>query len=141
MAAFTGTAKLTRPLSDAIVRAFDAYEAMSPGQAVYLRSDGQVALADADVADSAQVIGIVGSVVNGKTSAAAGDRVDVVMFGAVCGFSSLTVGGLVYASVTAGSMDQTRPAGSSGDYVFIVGTAIAADTIFVNPFTDSFAAA
>lgn len=135
MAAFAGTAADIRPLPPAaIIRRYNAGGAITVGNAVYVASDGDVEQADADAEASAIAIGIcvaVGSA--GATVAAAGDRVDVCVFGPVTGYAGLTPGALVWASVTAGSMDQTAPAGSSGDYPFVIGYAESATTIFVLP--------
>lgn len=133
MAAFAATAANVRPLEGARVRRYNAGGTITPGQAVYLANDGDVEAADADVEAQAQVIGICIADGNGAVSFGAGTRVDVVVWGPVTGYASLTPGGLVYASVTAGSMDQTAPAGASGDFPFVVGYAESATTIFVSP--------
>lgn len=134
MAAFAGTAADIRPLPPvAQMRRFNAGGALTVGQAVYLASDGDVEAADADGQATAQAVGIVVAVgAAGATTAAAGDRVDVCVFGPVTGYSSLTPGGVAYVSPTAGSMDQTASA-TSGDYNFIIGYAESATTVFVSP--------
>ena len=140
MADITVTAADVRPLPGAIIQRFTAGAALSVGDAVYIASDGDVEKADADVAASAQAIGIVVSAPDGATSASAGDAVDVVVYGPVTGFSGMTPGNLVYASVTAGKVADAAPAATSGDYKWIIGRAVSAVTIFVAPFTDDFAA-
>lgn len=140
MADVTVTAKNVRLLPGAIAVSFKAGGSLNVGDAVYLASDGDVEQADADAAASAQVIGVVVSAPNGATSAVAGDPVDVVVHGRVCGFSGLTPGALLYASTTAGKIADAAPAASSGDYKWIVGRAVTATTILVAPFTDDFAA-
>ena len=141
MADVTVTAANVRPLDGAIIRRFDAGGALDVGDAVYIASDGDVEAADADAAASAQVVGVVVAIA-GKdlTTAAAGDAVDVVMFGPVTGFSSLTPGALHYASTTAGAIEAAAPAGASSDFLWIVGKAENATTIFINPFTPDTAA-
>jgi hypothetical protein len=129
-----------RPLPGAQVLAFPAASALTPGECVYLKSDGTVEQIDADAAATALVLGIVVSVPNGKLAAAIGDYVDVCVAGRVTGFAALTVGIILYASVTAGKISDARYAGSSGDFAFVVGLSVSADTIFVRPFTDTFAA-
>jgi hypothetical protein len=56
------------------------------------------------------------------------------------GFSSLTPGSQVFASVTPGEIEDTAPAGSSADFKWIIGTALTATDILVNPYTDDPAA-
>jgi hypothetical protein len=135
MAAITTTAADIRPLHPAaVIRRYNAGGTVTPGQAVYIASDGDVEAADADAEASALAIGIVCGVgAAGALSAAAGDRVDVCVFGPVTGFASMTPGAPVYASVTAGAMDHTPPAGASGDFRHSIGYAESATTIFVNP--------
>ena len=76
----------------------------------------------------------------GATSAVAGDRADVVLYGPVAGFSGMTPGGDVFPNTTPGELDSAAPAGSSGDFVWVVGFARSADVIFVRPFTYDIAA-
>jgi hypothetical protein len=134
MADVTVTAADVRPLPGAVVRRYDAGGTVTPGQAVYLASDGDVEAADADAAASARVIGIAVAGPDGKTSFSAGDRVDVVTQGPVCGFSSLTPGGIMYTSVTAGSIADAA-ATAAGDYIWVIGYAEAASTVYVDPWT------
>jgi hypothetical protein len=135
MAAFVGVAANVRPLHPAaVIRRYPAAGVVAPGQLVYLKSDGNIELADADAVASAQAIGIVVSIgSNGAVASVAGDMCDVCVWGPVTGFASMTIGAVVYTSVTAGSMDQTVVAGSSGDFPFIIGYAESAATIFVSP--------
>jgi hypothetical protein len=142
MADVTVTAADVRPLPGFSVLRFPAAGALNVGDAVYLKSDGTVDATDADAAATAVCLGIiVGIGAFGKTVAAAGDIVDVQVGGVVTGFSGLTIGGLVYLSTTAAKLADARPAGASGDFVFIVGIAISATSIKLLLFTDSFAAA
>lgn len=130
-----------RPLLGSIVKPIEAAEAIDVGEAVYINSSGKAALADADAAASAQVRGVVVAVAGyGKTSCVAGDMVDVCLYGPVAGWSSLTPGGQLFASTTAGAIADAAPAGASGDYKWVVGFAYDAATIFVQPFTDDAAA-
>ncbi|MBN1430453.1 MAG: hypothetical protein JXB07_18935 [Anaerolineae bacterium] len=115
--------------------------AIPVGHAVYVAADGDVEQGDADAAASAQVVGIVVSAPNGVTTCADQDMLDIAGPGCrVTGFSGMTPGTLVYASVTAGRIADTRPAGASGDFAWIVGVALNATTILVMPFTDIFTA-
>lgn len=131
MAAITVTAADVRPLSGAVIRRFDAGGTVNMGAPVYLASDGDVEHADASaVSTLVPTLGIAVSTPDGGTSASAGERVDVVVFGPVAGFSSLTPGGLVYVSDTAGGLDT-----AAGTKDFIVGYAESATTVFVQPET------
>lgn len=134
MAEIGVVAAQVRPLNGAIVRRFTAGVTVNVGDAVFVASDGEVEPADADVQASAQARGLVVAVgVAGKTSAAAGQAVDVVTHGPVAlGVTGLTEGGVIYISPTAGKLDQTAPA-ASGDYPFIIGWAEADGVIYVQP--------
>jgi hypothetical protein len=116
--------------------------ALAVGALAYIASDGDVEGADADAAASSIAVGIVISAPNGVLTCVAGDMLDIAGPGCrVTGFSGLTPGTLVYASTTAGAIADARPAGSSGDYVWVCGLALDATTILVMAFTDNFAAA
>jgi hypothetical protein len=52
----------------------------------------------------------------------------------------LTPGADYFVSTTAGVIDDTAPAGSSGDYKWRIGFALDAQTLFINPGTDDEAA-
>ena len=132
MADITLTAASIRPLNGAIVRRGLAGATLTPGQVVYLDGANGWKPADADAVASAQARGVVVSDGSGAVSFASGTNVDIVVLGPVTGFASMTAGAAVYVSTTAGAMDQTKPA-TAGDYVFEVGWAEAAATLFVNP--------
>ncbi len=140
MADVTVTAADVRPLSGAIVRRFNAGATINMGDLVYIAADGDVEPADADAATSAIAVGIAVSTPDGGVSAAAGERVDVVVFGPVAGFSGLTPGGHLFASVNAGKIADAAPGATSGDYVYVVGVAESATTVLVRPFTYTVAA-
>ena len=132
MADVTVTAGDVRPLPGAVVRRFDAGGTLYTGQGCYIAADGDVERSDADSSSlTAQAIGIFVADNTGATIATAGDRVDVVMFGAVTGYSSMTPGALVFASTSAGGLVQGTP--SAGSHVVPIGIALDASTIFVNP--------
>lgn len=141
MTALTVTQAQVRPLLGSVVKPFVANEAIDVGEAVYMASTGKVALADADAAGTARVIGIVVAVgAYGKLSAAADEAVDVLLYGPLEGFSSLTPGAQFFASVTPGEIEDTAPAGASGDFRWIIGWAMSATSLFVDPYTDDAAA-
>lgn len=136
-----------RPLLGTVVRPYQAGGAVEVGDAVFIAADGDVELADADAAASARVIGvIVACGAYGKLTAVDGDRVDVCLYGPVVGFAGITPGDEYFASTTAGSIEDTAPAGSSGDYRYIVGRGEVDSagqgeyTLFVKPYTDDPAA-
>lgn len=141
MAAITIVPADVGALRESFVRSFPCGEVVDVGEAVYLASDGTIMLADADAADTAQAIGIVVAVGGyGARTSVVGDMCDVVLHGVCTGFSGLTPGAQIFASVTAGAMDETVPAGASGDYVWVIGKALSAGIIFVDPFTYDVAA-
>lgn len=132
MADVSKTAADIRPLNGAVVRRGLLGEAAVPGDLVYLDGNNGWKLADADALASAQARGMVVSDGNGSTSFAIGATVDIVMEGAVEGFSGMTPGGNGYVSTTAGAFDQTAPA-SAGDYPFAAGFAESATVFYVRP--------
>lgn len=137
MADVTFTAADVRPLPGGNIVPMDAGGAITVGHAVYIAADDDAEGADADASLSSMAIGICVSAPNGKTAAVLGDRIDVALAGTrVTGFTGLTPGTLMYASVTTGRISDTRPAGASGDFAWIIGIAWNATTILVNPFTD-----
>lgn len=131
MADITNAAGNIRPLPVYMARRFDAGGTLYTGQPVYVDSSGDVQMADAGGTLTGQAIGIMVADNEGGTIATSGQRVDVVMFGPVTGWSSLTPGLKVFVSATAGGMTQDVPA--VGSLVCDMGIAIDASTIFVNP--------
>lgn len=126
------TATDVRPLPQYISRRFDAGGSIYAGQAVYVAADGDVERADCDAGSlEAQAIGIAVADNDGGTLFTSGDRVDVVVFGPVTGYSSLTPGLLLFVSTTAGAMEATTP--DDGSHVVPVGLCIDSTTILVNP--------
>jgi hypothetical protein len=99
-----------------------AFEAIEAGQAVYVRSDGQVAKARANAVGTAAVAGFAAKTV------AVGDAVTVVMYGSFTGWSGLTPGAVLYlSSATAGELDTAAPA--TGNYSVPVALAHTASEI------------
>jgi len=134
MGDISSTAADVRPLGGAIVRRGTAGGTLAPGQAVYLDGANGWKAADADAEASSQARGIAVSGEDGASSMSDGDTIDIVTHGPVTGFASMTPGGAVFVSTTAGAMDQTAPA-AAGDYPFAVGWAESAATIYVDPQT------
>jgi hypothetical protein len=127
----TSAAKV-RPLNGAITRRGTAGATLTPGQAVYLDGANGWKLADADAQASAQARGVVVSDGYGSVSFASGQVVDIVVLGPVEGYASMTPGGPVYVSPTAGALDQTLSS-TAADYNFIIGWAEQATVLFVLP--------
>lgn len=99
------------------------------GQLVGIDTDGKAALADANATPAAGVASeAIGVAVR---TAKAGAAVAVAPICTVDGFSSLTKGGKVWLSTTAGGVTQTRPA-TTGDIVQPVGRAKTATEIKFN---------
>ena len=134
MADLTMTANLIRPLPGAVVRRMTAGDTSYAGEAVYIASDGFVDRADANGSLTAIAYGIVIADNDGGTVFAATNRVDVVVFGPVTGYSSLTPGMPVYVSATAGGMTIAPTDMGVGTYEMVVGMAESASVIFVNPY-------
>jgi len=80
-----------------------AGEALTEGQPLTMKSDGKCYKADADDSALRPAIGVAGF------TAASAANVSVVTRGQVGGLSSLTKGGAVYVSTTAGGTTQTQP--------------------------------
>jgi len=139
MADVTVTAADVKPLPGAVVRRYDADATLYAGNAVYLKSDGEVAQADADTAANARAIGLAVAGPEGKTTFLAGDALDVVVGGPVAGFSSLTPGTYLFSSTTAGAIADAA-ATTQADYIWVIGYAEAAARMYVQPWTDDIAA-
>ena len=105
---------------------------LTPGQPVYLDGTNGWKPADADAAASGMARGLVLGDGYGGTSFASGAVVDIVCYGRVTGYASMTPGGNVYVSLNAGALTQTAPP-DSGDFIFAIGWAESASTIFVQP--------
>ncbi len=141
MAAITIVPLDVGKLEPAFSKPYPCGEVIDVGEAVYLASDGTLMLADAGAALTAQAIGVVVAVGGyGALTSVIGDMCDVVLSGGVTGFSGLTPGLEVFASATPGAMDETKPAGSSGDFVWSIGSVLGAGIIFIRPYTYDVAA-
>jgi hypothetical protein len=115
-------AVLIKPLEGAIVRRFTAGSAIEAGEAVAMASDGAVDPCDASsVTLNNSTLGIA------LTAAAAGDRVDVVVFGPVLCMSGATIGALIYTTNTAGELGE-----AAGTKACILGVSESATVLFVN---------
>jgi hypothetical protein len=118
-------------------RSWVAGEALTAGQAVYLRYDGTSTRpewwkADANLAAfTGMDVPLIGVVVN---SPAANATAEVCMMGRMVGgtWTASDAGKPVYVTTTAGTMSRTAPS-TAGDIVIIVGYIIDANEIYVNP--------
>ena len=106
-----------------------ADEAISAGQICYIKSNGNIALADADLdlSDAALVIAYesIASAASGKVYLKEGTVVG--------GFSGLVPGKKCFISKTAGSVVQSLTGFESGNSVYCVGRAISATEIAFQP--------
>ncbi|GEM_PF-2812257 len=133
---FDATKISTDPLKGAVNNKFQAASAITAplGKAVYLDTDGKIALADADVTDvEARAVGVITAVSNqyGENALATDEWCTVTQYGPVYGFSGLAEGTYAWVGATAGELDDTAPTG--GAYQYIVGQCHGDDVFFVNP--------
>lgn len=121
MAAITFTTKNVAKLPGAVSRRGVVAAGVTPGQWVYLASDGVWKLVDADAAATCEGRGYVVAIgAYGALVAKAGDVADIVRSGPVnTGATGLTPGAKLHASPTAGAADETAP--GAGDFVFVMG--------------------
>lgn len=134
MADFSLTAASIRPLNGAIWRPFTLGGSASVGDVVYEASAGTVIKANAAAVATAKAIGIIISIgTGGATSGASGDPCDVVLWGPVTGFSSLTPGARAYVSAaTAGKLATAAPAATDA-VTWLFGHNYDATTVMVAP--------
>jgi hypothetical protein len=104
-----------------------AGEVLNAGYVCYLASDGKFYHADADAAATMPAVAMATAVINANTSG-----VFLLAGFYRSGYWIWTVGGVLYASTTAGELTQTAPSGS-GDQVQKVGIALTEDIIIFNP--------
>lgn len=94
------TAEHIKPLTGAIVRRYTCGATVAAGELVSVQSDGYVDPSDSTAAK----MPVTGVAVQGG---AAGDRIDVVVFGPVVCVTEATPGAVVYNSTTAGEPSET----------------------------------
>ena len=102
-----------------------AGETLTPGQAVYLKTDGKYWKADAGAILTASAVGIT------LTDAIADQEVVVARSGKVDLGATLTVGTVYVVSGTAGGIAPVGDTPSS-EYLTILGWATAADELLIN---------
>ena len=116
------TADNIKPLNGAMIRRFTAGAAVAAGEIVSMQSDGYVDPANTTSA-AQKVMGVAL-----QAAAAAGQVIDVVVFGPVVCVTGATPGATIHASDTAG-----EPAESAGTNGGITGIAESATVVFVRP--------
>ena len=131
MADISFTASDVRPLPGYRSRRLESGGTIYCGEGVYIDSNGDAASTASAGSLTAAGYGICAAVEDGGTVAADTAWMDVVVSGAVTGFSSMTPGLPVFVSATAGLLTQDTPA--AGSYVCQIGTAESASIIMVNP--------
>jgi hypothetical protein len=103
--------------------------AITVRQVAYVKANGNVDLADADLALGDFALGVV----EDASIASAGSGKIVVRPGAIIGgFSGMTPGKRQYVSATAGGLTETAPSGS-GQSVYKVGRALSATELLFEP--------
>ena len=116
------TAETIKPLNGAIIRRYTAGAAVEAGEIVSMQSDGYVDPANTTSA-AQKVVGVAL-----QAASAAGQTIDVVVFGPVVCVTGATPGAIIHASDTAG-----EPAESAGTAAGITGFAESATVVFVRP--------
>lgn len=116
------TADNIKPLNGAIIRRYTAGAAVAAGEIVSMQSDGYVDPANTTSA-AQKVVGVAL-----QAASAAGQVIDVVVFGPVVCVTGATPGATIHASDTAG-----EPAESAGTNGGITGIAESATVVFVRP--------
>jgi len=105
-----------------------AGEALAQFDACYLKSDGKYWKADADAVTTMPVIAIATAAISAEASGV------FLLMGFVRKDAwTWTVGGLLYASLTAGALTQDVSGYTTPDQVQVVGIAITANIILFNP--------
>lgn len=120
-----GDASKIKPYRDALILQGTAGAAIEAGELVSLQSDGYW--------DPAIGTGVVKSTGVAAQAAAVGDIISVVLHGGIECVTGATPGAIIYVSDTAG-----EPAESAGTKSAVVGFALSATAIFVNPQTVAF---
>lgn len=128
MADMTTVVANASKLPGAIGQDADAGGAGNLLDTVYIAADDDFEVADASTAGPAKTRGIVTSIGGGKTTFVAGDRIHVVTYGRVTGFSGMTPGTTLFQSDEAGKL-----ADAAGTVSHKAGYVWDATTVFINP--------
>ena len=100
---------------------------VAAGDVVAIDSSGEATKANAGAAATANVVGIA------IEAAGSGASVRVAQAGSMGGLSGLSAGDKLYASAASAGALVSTPPSAAGDVVFLVGYAIATDTIAIAP--------
>ncbi len=111
-----------KPLEGSIIRRYTAGAAIAVGELVSMSSDGYIDPSDSTAAKN-PVLGV-----SVQAATAAGERLDVVVFGPVRCLIDATPGGLIYNSTTAGEPLETTAGNQTA-----AGFAESATVLFVRP--------
>jgi hypothetical protein len=111
--AISVTKAKVRPLPGAIVRRFTAKGTVTAGAPVYITTAGGVKEATANSATGARGLGVGVADMDGSTSFATNDAIDVVMFGPIAGYASIDEEKDVYIGGTNTELTLTAP--TAGD--------------------------
>ena len=135
--AFTAANVSANEERGSVIDRYTTGEVIGLGMAVYLDGSNVAWKAKSDSSAHANAIGIAAIADNfsAETTIPTGGTVAVVVFGPVQGFTGLVSGEPVWVDSTAGQMNDTAPTG--GAYQYVVGHAIDANTILVDPGTTS----
>lgn len=114
------TAALIKPMQGAIVRRVQLGATVSAGEAITLKADGKWDPTDASTAQLTVRVAVQGG--------ADTEYVDSVALGPILCFEEAVIGGLIYASDTAGEYGET-----AGTKSLVVGYAETAAILFVRP--------
>jgi len=129
MADITVVPASVRPLGQCLIRRFTCAEAMTPGQPVYLSANDSVSLADGSAVSTSFCIGVAVAGSAGAATIAVGEEVDVVLYGAVTGYSTnMAVNILLFVDDDAGIIST-----AVGTKDTQIGIGINASTMLVCP--------
>lgn len=121
-----------RPLGGALIRRAIAYHALALGDVVYISSySGNlpvVSKASANAGSTANPFGVVVAGALASTTIAANEAVDIVVLGAVTGYTGMTSGNTIWVSNTTGRLSSVVGTSSA-----VVGVAESPATVFVRP--------
>lgn len=129
----TGPAAITAPQTDGSYEGITipavAGETLAQWDAVYLESDSKAWKADANGTGTYPAVGVV------TTAAAADDAIRVLVVGLWRDDAAFTAGETYYLSTTAGLLTTTQPS-ATDDVIQVVGRALTANVLYVNPSAD-----
>lgn len=133
MADFTVTAADVRPLIPSNIIQKSLGGSANVGDLVYIASDGDVEVTDANAAITVEVYGMIVGIEGGRSSGVAGQVASIALPGSrIAGFSSLTPGALGYVSPTAAKIANPAPTGA-GSWTKVAGRCESATVFYFDP--------